>query len=373
MSHPTQPGSRTTTDGARSVQRAPFGTMPDGRAVEAFTLTNAQGMVVRFTAYGGIILSLLVPDRHGVLADVTLGHDTLDAYRRDERYFGALIGRYANRIAFGRFALDGVQHAVTTNEGAHHLHGGDHGFDRALWDVEPFETDAGVGAVLRHTSRDGEAGFPGTVHVRVTYTLSDRNELTVDYHATTDRATPVNLTQHAYFNLAGHDAGSILEHELLLNASSYTPVDDAMIPTGEVRAVRGTPLDFRAPVAIGARIGADDDQVRLADGYDHNFVLDRADGDALTLAARLREPESGRTLEILTTEPGIQLYAGNRMEGGVPGKGGHVYRRHGALALETQHFPDSPNQRAFPSTILRPGGELASRSVYRFGADGWPS
>ena len=365
MDHPSSGSS-----GNRDVERAPFGTTPDGHAVDAFTLANAQGMVVRFTAYGGIVLSLLAPDRDGVLADVVLGHSTLDGYVTDDRYFGALVGRYANRIAYGRFALDGVQHSVTANEGAHHLHGGRRGFDAVVWDVEPFVEDGRSGAVLRHTSPDGDEGYPGTLHARVTYALTDRNELTVDYHAVADRATPVNLTQHSYFNLAGQDAGSILDHELMLNASSYTPVGDGLIPTGELRAVDGTPFDFRTPHAVGSRIHAPDEQLQRAAGYDHNFVLDRATDGSLTLAARLRDPRSGRTLEILTTEPGIQLYAGNKLHERTGGKDGRDYARFGGLALETQHFPDSPNQRAFPSTILRPGAEYASRTVFRFGVDG---
>jgi aldose 1-epimerase len=365
---------RDAPQGARpSVLRESFAVTPDGHAVDAFTLTNARGMQVRFTAYGGTVLSIVVPDRDGRLADVTLGHDTLEGYEADDRYFGALIGRYANRIAHGRFTLDGVEHVLSTNEGAHQLHGGRRGFDRVVWEVAPFSGDAGAGAELRYTSADGEEGYPGTVHARVTYTLSDDDALRVDYHAVTDRATPVNLTHHAYFNLAGHAAGSILAHELTIPASHVTPVDAGLIPTGERRAVRGTPFDFTAATPIGARIAADDAQLALAGGYDHNFVLDRAPGDGPTLAARLRDPASGRTLEILTTEPGIQFYSGNRVDRGIVAKDGHAYRRHGGLALEPQHFPDSPNQPAFPSTILRPGEEYTSRTVYRFGVDAGPT
>lgn len=356
-----------------AVQREPFGVTPDGRPVEAFTLTNARGSAVRFLDYGGVIVSVRVPDRRGALDDVTLGYDAAASYAADPRYFGALVGRYANRIAGGRFTLDGVEHALPRNDGRNHLHGGPRGFHTARWDVEPFADGARAGAVLRYTSPDGEEGYPGTLRVQVTYALTGdderTDELTVDYHAVADRATPVNLTQHAYFNLAGHDAGDILGHELTLNASHYTPVDAELIPTGEVRAVRGTPFDFTTPTPVGAGIGADDEQLRRGQGYDHNFVLDR-DGvrqDALALAARLYEPRSGRALEIHTTEPGIQFYSGNVLANGPVGKGGYRYGPRGGLALETQHFPDSPNRPAFPSTVLRPGEAYASRTAYRFG------
>ncbi|MEJ7812506.1 MAG: aldose epimerase family protein [Gemmatimonadaceae bacterium] len=366
MSTPSTPGSAR----GAGITRAPFGTAPGGGRAEVFTLTNARGMAVRFTDYGGIILSVAVPDRNGALADVTLGYDSMEGYAADTRYFGALIGRYANRIAGGRFALDGRDYPLATNNGPNHLHGGRRGFNAVMWTVEPFEGSAGVGAVLRYRSADGEEGYPGALDVRVTYTLTGANALIVDYRATASRATPVNLTQHAYVNLAGHDAGDIMEHELTLAARRFTPADHTLIPTGELRGVRGTPFDFTTPTAIGARIDADDDQLRHGRGYDHNFVLDRAEsrpeGSATAPVARLYEPRSGRVLEIHTTEPGIQLYSGNVLEGGPVGKGGHVYRRREGLALETQHFPDSPNQPDFPSTILRPGSEYASRTVYRF-------
>jgi aldose 1-epimerase len=363
---PQSERARPDTPAAAGISRRPFGATAAGEPVEAFTLANGRGVEVRFIAYGGTILSVRVPDRDGATADVTLGLDALADYERDRRYLGALIGRYANRIAGGRFTLDGTEHAVTRNDGANHLHGGRRGFHAAVWDVEPFADGGAVGAALRHTSPDGEDGYPGTLRVRVTYTLTPRDELVVDYHAVTDRATPVSLTHHAYFNLAGHDAGDVLGHELTLAASRYTPVGAGLIPTGELRDVRGTPFDFTAPRALGARIDARDEQLRLAGGYDHNFALDgRGAPDAPGFAARVVEPTRGRVLEVHTSEPGLQLYTGNSLAG-VVGKHGAAYVAHGGLALETQRFPDSPNHSHFPSAVLRPGEEFVSRTVYRF-------
>jgi aldose 1-epimerase len=353
-----------------TIERQPFGTTQAGESVEVFTLTNANGMEVRVINYGGIILSLRVPDREGNLADVTTGFNSLEPYLEDHPYFGAIIGRYGNRIAGGRFTLDGREYRLATNNGPNHLHGGDRGFDAVVWGAEPFQNDDGVGLVFTYTSPDGEEGYPGTLDVQVTYTLNDDNELIFDYLATTDQPTPVNLTQHAYWNLAGDGEGDILGHELTLNASRFTPVDSTLIPTGELRSVEGTPFDFREATAIGARIENQDDQLRHGGGYDHNWVLDRSEGDAgPVLAARLAEPRSGRVLEVFTTEPGIQFYSGNFLDGSLTGKGGVVYEHRTSLALETQHFPDSPNQPAFPSTILHPGEEYRSRSVYRFTVD----
>lgn len=352
----------------RGVAIAPFGTTPAGERVDAYTLTNARGASVRFLTYGGVIACVCVPDRAGALADVVLGHDALEDYVADPHYFGAIIGRYANRLARGRFVVNGREHRVAANDGAHHLHGGTNGFHRAVWSAEPFEDAARgrVGAVLHHVSPDGDEGYPGTLAVRVTYAFGDDDALVVDYHAESDRDTPVNLTQHAYFNLAGHDAGDVLAHELTLCASRFTPVDEELIPTGEIRSVAHTPFDFTRPIPIGARLDADDPQLAAADGYDHNFVLDRQ-GHALALAARLVDPASGRTLEVHTTEPGLHVYSGNALGTGPLGKGGHAYGRHAGIALETQHFPNSPNQAGFPSTILRAGETYRSRSVYRFG------
>ena len=330
-----------------------------------YTLANAHGIEVRVATYGGIIVSLLAPDRDGRLADVVLGCDWLDGYLRGTPYFGAIVGRYANRIANARFALDGVTHRLAATNGPNHLHGGIVGFDKALWRAEPFGAVDAAGLTLRHTSPDGDEGYPGTLDVRVTYTLTGRDELAVDYRATTDRATPVNLTQHSYFNLAGAGSGDVLGHELQIAADAITPVDETLIPTGEIRSVLGGPFDFRSPRAIGAHINDDDEQLRRGHGYDHNFVL-RAGAGGLAHAARVVEPVSGRTLDVHTTEPGMQLYTANFLDR-VRGKEGQVYGRRGALCLETQHFPDSPNQPAFPSCILRPGAEYRSRTVFVFG------
>ena len=356
---------------APTLERHPYGSTGQGEQVELFTLTNANGMRVRFTSYGGIITSLEVPDREGTLADVTLGFDSLSGYLGEHPYFGALIGRYGNRIARGRFTLEGKEYTLAVNNGPNHLHGGIRGFDKVVWRAEPFQNDSSVGAVLTYTSRDGEEGYPGTLQARVTYTLTNSNALGFAYHATSDAPTPVNLTQHAYFNLAGDGAGDILGHVLTLNASRYTPVDSTLIPTGELAPVSGTPFDFTRATPIGARIGQENEQLRFGGGYDHNFVLDRQ-GDGLSLAARLTEPRSGRVMEIFTTEPGIQFYSGNFLDGSLTGKGGRVYQHRYGLALETQHYPDSPNKPEFPSTILRPGEEYRSETVYRFSVESAP-
>lgn len=349
-----------------SISQAPFGRTPDGAAVEAFTLTNAHGIEVRAITYGAIVLSLRVPDRAGQMDDVVLGYDSLDGYLRASPYFGAIVGRYGNRIARARFALDGKTFQLAANDGANHLHGGIKGFDKVVWRAEPFQNDSGVGVVFTHTSPDGDEGYPGTLTARVTYTLTDRDELIVDYHATADRPTPVNLTQHTYFNLAGDGRRDILGHELWIKADSFTPVDSTLIPTGAIAPVEGTPFDFRTPTAIGARIGADHQQIRFGRGYDHNFVL-RDEDAALSHAARVVEPSTGRTLDLYTTEPGVQFYSGNFLDGSITGKGGLVYRHRYGFCLETQHYPDSPNQPRFPSTILRPGQEHRSRTVFVFG------
>jgi aldose 1-epimerase len=322
-------------------------------------------MELRVINYGGIILSLQVPDRNGRFEDVVLGYDSLADYERTSPYFGAIIGRYGNRIARGRFTLDGRTYALATNNGPNHLHGGAKGFDKVIWDVTPFERGDLVGLVFRYTSPDGEEGYPGTLQATVTYTLTDRNELIFDYHATTDRATPVNLTQHSYFNLAGDakGGGDILGHVLTLNADRFTPVTSTLIPTGEIRSVAGSPFDFRAPTAIGARIAQDDEQLRFGRGYDHNFVLNTGSD---TLAARVYEPSSGRVMEVSTTEPGLQFYSGNFLDGTLRGKYGVVYRHRYGFAMETQHYPDSPNKPGFPSTILRPGEQYRSRTIYKF-------
>lgn len=353
----------------RSVTRAPFGTTPAGEMVELFTLVNPAGIEVRTMTYGGIIVSLRTPDRSGELEDIVLGYDVLAGYIRENPYFGAIVGRYGNRIANARFALDGETFTLAANNGPNHLHGGIVGFDKVVWSAEPFTGDTAVGIVFRYTSPDGDEGYPGNLEAQVTYTLTDGNALVFEYHATTDRATPVNLTQHSYFNLAGDGRGDILDHELMIRAGQYTPVDSTLIPTGEIASVDGTPFDFRTPTGIGARIDDNDEQLRFGGGYDHNFVLD-SPGDGLSLAARVMEPGSGRTLEVWTTEPGLQFYSGNFLDGSITGKAGHVYHHRTGFCLETQHYPDSPNQPGFPSTILRPGEEYASRTRLVFGVSG---
>jgi aldose 1-epimerase len=329
-----------------------------------FTLTNAAGIEARAITYGAILVSIRTPDRTGAFHDVVLGSDDLDGYLATPRYFGAVVGRYGNRIAKGRFSIDGQQYQLTTNNGGNHLHGGVKGFDKVVWDATLGPERDRAAIVLRYVSHDAEEGYPGTLRATVSYELTDRSELIVDYLATCDRATPVNLTQHSYFNLAGEGRADILGHELMIAADRFTPVDETLIPTGALAAVADTPFDFRVPIAIGARIDADDPQLRHGDGYDHNFVLHGAEG--LRHAARVVEPVSGRTLDISTTEPGVQFYAGNQLTGG-PGKHGHVYAKRTGFCLETQHFPDSPNHPHFPSTILRPGSTYRSQTVFTFG------
>jgi aldose 1-epimerase len=348
------------------MTRQPFGSAA-GTPVEVYTLTNRHGVEVRAMTYGAIITSIRVPDRRGATADVALGFDGLEGYLAAHPYFGAVVGRYGNRIGNGRFTLDGRTYHLAANNGPNHLHGGVRGFDKYVWAAEPIAGASGV--TFSRTSPDGEEGYPGTLQVRVSYTLTDANELVIDYQATTDKATPVNLTQHTYFNLAGHQAGPILDHEVTINADRFTPVGESLIPTGVLAAVEGTPMDFKRPMKVGARIDAETEQIKFGNGYDHNWVLNRT-GDGPQLAARVVEPTSGRTLEVSTTEPGLQFYTGNFLNGTVKGKGGVAYARRGGLCLETQHFPDSPNQPAFPTTILRPGATYRSKTVWRFGVSG---
>src|SRR6059058_72057 len=351
--------------GGGGIARKPFGSTQRREAVSAYTLKNAHGIELQVLDYGGVIVSLRVPDRTGRLADVVLGFDSLADYQRGSPYFGALIGRYGNRIAGGRFTLDGKTYTLAKNNGPNHLHGGLKGFDKVVWDAAPFQGADSVGLVLNYTSPDGEEGYPGTLRATVTYTLTNANELIFDYHATTDRATPVNLTQHSYFNLAGDGTGDILGHVVTINADRFTPVDSTLIPTGEIRSVAGTPFDFRTPTPIGARIEQHDQQLRYGPGYDHNFVLNKG-GKDLTLAAHVYEPTTGRVMEISTTEPGLQFYSGNFLDGTLRGKHGVVYRHRYGFAMETQHFPDSPNKPSFPSTTLRPGEQYRSRTIYKF-------
>ena len=350
------------------VQRAPFGRLPDGRAVELFTLTNTHGIQVRAMTYGAIITSIQTPDRNGKRADIVLGFDSLAGYVAGSPYFGAVVGRYANRIARGQFTLDGVAYHLARNNGPNSLHGGQRGFDKVLWSAEPFQNDSTSGVTLRYQSPDGEEGYPGTVSVQVTYTLTITDELIVDYEASTTKATPLNLSQHTYWNLHGDGQGNILDHVLTLNASAFTPVDSTLIPTGQIVPVAGTPFDLRQPTPIGSRIDHSDEQLRFGRGYDHNWVLDPGATDALTHAARLEDPVSGRRIDISTSEPGVQFYSGNFLDGTIEGKGGHVYEHRTGLCLETQHFPDSPNHPNFPSTIVRPAQHYRSRTIIAFHA-----
>ncbi len=333
--------------------------MTDGLVI--YTLTNTLGFEVSVTNYGGAVTSLKTPDRDGNFGDIVLGFESLDEYVHNPRYFGALIGRHANRIARGRFSLDGVEYQLPCNNGANHLHGGFKGFDKRVWDVRESEK----ALHLTYFSKDGEEGYPGNVTAEVDFTLLD-HELRVDYRATTDRDTIVNLTNHSYFNLRG--AGTILDHELTLNADRFTPVSEDLIPTGEIRSVEGTPMDFRKGKAIGSEISAPYDQLGFTGGYDHNFVVNDYDG-SLRSFGRLYEPNKGRVLEVLTTQPGMQFYSGNFLDGSFTGKDGFVYVKYAGLCLEPQHFPDAPNHSSFPSTVLRPGEEYKQTTVFRFSAE----
>jgi aldose 1-epimerase len=347
------------------IKKQSFGQTDDKTTVDLYKLTNTNGTDVRISNYGGTVVSLTVPDLDGKPADVTLGYDSLEEYINGKYYFGCIAGRYANRIAKSRFTLNSVEYILAQNEGEDHLHGGIHGFDKVVWQTEEVGNDAGMGLKLLYLSKDGEEGYPGNLLVTVIYTLTDKNELRIDYSATTDKPTVVNLTNHAYFNLAGAGSGDILEHDLLLNADRFTPVNEHLIPTGELRSVKGTPMDFTQPTTIGARIEQDDEQLVLGKGYDHNWVLNKDEG-ILGLAARVNEPNSGRTMEVYTTEPGIQFYSGNFLDNQIVGKADKKYNHRGGFCLETQHFPDSPNKPDFPSTILKPGSKYQQTTVYKF-------
>ncbi len=359
-------------DGPKAPTAEAFGKTTDGTAVEVFTLTNTNGIKLRAMTYGAIVLSIETPDRDGKLADIVLGFNTVDEYIKDTPYFGAVVGRYGNRIADGKFSLGGKTYSLATNNEnggiKTALHGGLKGFDKVVWKGEGLlNKDGSQGVKFTYLSKDGEEGYPGNLSLSVTYSLSNKNEWKIQYAATTDKATPVNVTQHSYFNLKGEGNGDILSHELMLAASKYTPVTAALIPTGKLTPVAGTPFDFTKPTAIGGRVKADDEQLKFGGGYDHNWVLDNQGGE-LALAAKVYEPTTGRTLEVLTTEPGIQFYCGNFLDGTLTGKSGKKYEFRNGFCLETQHYPDSPNQANFPSTILKPGKALKSTTVFRFGS-----
>jgi aldose 1-epimerase len=354
---------------AEAPKPEPFGTTRDGTTVEVFTLTNKNGIKLRAMTYGAIVLSLETPDKTGKSADIVLGYNTVDKYIADTPYFGAVVGRYGNRIADGKFTVDGkdYQLALNNDPGGQKcsLHGGLKGFDKVVWKGEGILKDGVPGVTFSYVSHDGEEGYPGTLKLSVTYTLNDANEWRIDYSASTDKATPVNVTQHSYFNLKGEGTGDILGHELSFTASKFTPVTAGLIPTGELKPVAGTPFDFTSAHLIGERVNAEDEQMKFGGGYDHNWVLDNQDGD-LALAATVHEPSMGRVMEVLTTEPGIQFYCGNFLDGKLTGKSGKKYEFRNGFCLETQHYPDSPNQPTFPSTLLQPGKELTSTTVYRF-------
>jgi aldose 1-epimerase len=344
---------------AMNIQKSEFGKTKDGQSVDLYTLTNANGVVAKITNFGGIITQILVPDRNGKMGDIVLGFDNFAQYEAGHPFFGAIAGRYANRIAKGKFTLDGKEYTLAINNGPNSLHGGKVGFDKKVWKASTRETADGPSLSLQYTSPDMEEGYPGTLNVTVVYTLTSKNELKIDYAATTDKDTVLNLTNHSYWNLAGAGSGTVDDQIMMINADKYTPVDDTQIPTGELKSVKGTPFDFTSPTAIGARI----DQV--PPGYDHNYVLNKTNPNDLSFAVRAIDPKSGRELECYTTQPGVQLYTGNYLDGTVKGIGG-TYVKHGAFCLETQHFPDSPNHPQFPSTELRPGQTFRSTTVYRF-------
>jgi len=357
-----QPGPAAGGGAKLAVEKSAYGALPDGRQVDLYTLTNANGMRVRLTNYGAITVGVEVPDRDGKLTDVTLGYETLAGWLKNAAHFGATIGRYANRIAKGQFTLDDTIYTLARNNGENHLHGGLKGFDKVLWDAEAVRSDDAVGVKFTYLSKDGEEGYPGNLKVTAVHRLTNDNEFEIRFSATTDKPTIVNLAHHSYWNLAGPAAGDVLGHKLMLAADAYTPVDAGLIPTGEIRPVEGTPMDFTRPAAIGSRIA------RVKGGYDHNFVLRGQDGK-LALAARIVEPRSGRVMTIFTDQPGVQFYTGNFLNGRVRGKGGVAYGKHYGFCLETQHYPDSPNRKSFPSVVLRPGRTYRHTMVHRFGTE----
>jgi aldose 1-epimerase len=358
-----------SADAAATLDRAPYGTTQAGQPVEVFTMTNTNGLLVRFLSYGGVITEVKVPDRTGQLADIVLGLRNLHDYETLSAHYGAITGRYANRIANARFSLNGQTYHLIANNGANTLHGGPNALDKQVWTVEPAQVSNGVAATLSYVSKDGEQNFPGTLTTHVTYTLTDDNELRIDYQASTDKDTVVNFTNHSYFNLAGNGSGSVESQMLLINADRYTPTGPDQIPTGELVPVQGTPFDFRQMMPIGSRLHSADQQMVYARGYDHNFVLNKRAGETISFAARAYDLRSGRVIDCFTSEPGLQVYTSNYLNGSVVGSSGTTYRQTEGFTLETQHFPDSPNLPGFPSTELKPGQEFRSTTIFRFATD----
>jgi aldose 1-epimerase len=350
----------------KTMKKEPFGKTEDGQPVDLYTLSNKNGVEAAITNFGGIIVSLKVPDRGGKLDDVVLGYEQLDGYLTNKAFFGAIIGRYANRIAHGKFVLNGTTYNIPKNDGDNALHGGLKGFNKRLWTAKDVSGSHGQALELTYLSPDGEEGFPGNLSAKVVYTLTDQNELRIDYSATTDKETVINLTNHSYFNLAGQGTGDILGHELTIRADRFTPVDATLIPTGELKPVKATPFDFTKGTAIGARIAQEDEQLKVGKGYDHNWVLNSKGKGSVSLAAEAYEPKSGRVLQVLTDQPGIQFYSGNFLDGSITGKSSKVYNLRNGFCLETQHFPDSPNQPKFPSTVLKPGQQYKTTTVFKF-------
>ena len=347
------------------IEKQAFGEV-DGKKVDLYTLTNANNVEMKVTNYGGIITSLKVPDKNGNFDDIVLGYNTLAEYVKANPYFGAIIGRYGNRIKKGKFVLDGKEYTLAINNAPNNLHGGPNGFDTVVWDADIKQDSNSVSIIFKYLSKDGEEGFPGNLEAKVTYALTNDNELKIHYIATTDKPTIVNLTNHTYWNLTGEGSGDILSHDLMINADMYTPVDATLIPTGELASVEGTPMDFREATAIGSRINDDFEQLKFGKGYDHNWILNKSAENEMTLAATVYESTSGRYMEIYTTEPGIQFYSGNFLDGTIVGKSGKNYKFRDGFCLETQHFPDSPNQPNFPSTVLRPGETYETTTIHKF-------
>jgi aldose 1-epimerase len=355
------------TEAKLSIKKGSFGKTESGKTVEIYTLKNSKGAEAQIITYGGTIVSLKMPDRNGKFSDIVLGYDSIADYEKNPVYFGALIGRYGNRIAKGKFTLDGKEYTLAKNNGENHLHGGPKGYDKVVWTAKPSTDENGANLELNYLSRDGEEGYPGNLKIKVMYSLTENNELKIVYSATTDKDTIVNLTHHSYFNLAGAGVGDILNHQLTLYADKFTPTDSGSIPTGELKSVKGTPFDFLTEAAIGARIDQPDEQLKFGSGYDHNWVLNKTD-NSLTLAATVFEPVSGRVLEVSTTEPGLQFYSGNFLDGAVKGKNGQNYPHRSGFCLEAQHFPDSPNQSQFPTTELKKGQTYSQTTIYKFSA-----